>query len=172
MGNVRAKQTADAHPVGAAGAPMLGERGATGPGPVDVTPLAAPTVVGQVRTLVELRAAPWGFRSRASDVYLIASELITNAVRHTPDERVRVRFTRERGGVLLAVWDASDTMPLLRPVLELSPEDIEPDAEALDPGHDDGTGGWGLPLVAALSERYGTEHTAPHGKWVWALIAC
>jgi hypothetical protein len=50
--------------------------------------------------------------------------------------------------------------------------DVSPDAAALDAGHDDGTGGWGLPIVETLSLRCGVERTRPHGKWVWSLIAC
>ena len=38
-------------------------------------------------------------------------------------------------------------------------------------GHDDGIGGWGLPLVQALSSGCGVRDTEPHGKWVWAKVA-
>jgi hypothetical protein len=53
--------------------------------------------------------------------------------------------------VLLAVGDSSDDMPVLRPITELSLEDVIPDARALEPGHDAGTRGRGLPIVQALA---------------------
>ncbi|TDD13723.1 hypothetical protein E1287_43130, partial [Actinomadura sp. KC06] len=69
---------------------------------LDLTCLAARTVPGQVRTLVELRLASWGLDALRDDVTLIASELVTNAVRHTPKQGIRMRLMREAGGVLLA----------------------------------------------------------------------
>ncbi|WP_395110280.1 ATP-binding protein [Actinomadura sp. SCN-SB] len=137
---------------------------------LDLTCLAAETAAGQVRLHIEIRLGEWGLLGIAQDVYLIAGELVANAVQVTPDGHIRVRFTREPGAVLLGVWDASDAMPKPKPVVELSPLDIEPDPRALDPGHDDGTGGWGLPIVQALSSECGVTPTVPHGKWVWARV--
>ncbi|WP_169744419.1 ATP-binding protein [Spirillospora albida] len=121
--------------------------------------------------MLELRLGEWGLARIAGDVHLVAGELVANAVRAAPDGEIRVRFVREVRSVFLAVWDSSDGRPVVRPVAELSLDDIVPDARALDPGHDDGTGGWGLPIVQALSLRCGVERTAPHGKWVWSRIA-
>ncbi|MDL4819731.1 ATP-binding protein [Actinomadura opuntiae] len=106
----------------------------------------------------------------AGDVHLIAGELVANAIQSTPDREIRVRFTREARAVRLAVWDASEAMPVARPVVELTLDDIAPDPCALDAGYDDGTGGWGLPIVQALATRCGVERTRP-GKWVWAEVA-
>ncbi|MER6817862.1 ATP-binding protein [Spirillospora sp. NPDC000708] len=144
----------------------------TGPGLLDHSFLAAPTAVGEVRMLLGLRLASCGLAARESDVFLIAAELVTNAVEATPDGRVRVQFWREAAGLVLRVWDGSDEQPTARPVAALTLADIAPDAEALDAGHDDGAGGWGLPIVEALSLRCGVKPTAPHGKWVWSLIGC
>lgn len=91
--------------------------------------------------------------------------MITNAVRSTPDSQIRVRFTREAGAVLLAVWDASDVMPVVRRLVL----DLAPDALALDPGHEEG--GRGLHLVRALASDCGACRTDPSGKWVWAKVA-
>ena len=132
---------------------------------------ASVTTPGMVRNLVELRLAEWGLRHLAGDVLLVACELITNAIRNTPDREIRVRFTREAGGVVLAVWDSSDALPVAKPVVELNLDDVVPDPYALDPGHDAGTGGWGLPLVEALSSECGVTTTDPSGKWVWARVA-
>ncbi|WP_433228862.1 ATP-binding protein [Actinomadura formosensis] len=140
-------------------------------GELDISCLASGTVPGLVRTLVELRLGEWGLGKVAGDVLLIAGELVANAVRATPDREIRVRFAREVGTVLLAVWDSSAAMPVVRPVVELALDDIVPDARALDDGHDAGTGGWGLPLVQTLAAKCGVTETWP-GKWVWARVAC
>ncbi|MER6810495.1 ATP-binding protein [Spirillospora sp. NPDC000708] len=139
-------------------------------GELDVVCLAAATVPGMVRALVEFRLTEWGLMALAGDVHLIAGELVANAIQSTPDREIRVRFVREARAVVLQVWDASDAMPVARPVAEMTLDDIVPDPCALDAGHDDGTGGWGLPIVQALASRCGVERTSP-GKWVWAEVA-
>ena len=141
-------------------------------GELDISCLAAGTTAGLVRTLVRFRLDEWGLEKVADDVLLIAGELVANAVEHSAmDRQIRVRFTREAGAVVLAVWDSSNAMPVVRPVVELALHDIAPDARALDDGHDDGTGGWGLPLVQALASDCRVCKTEPHGKWVWAKVA-
>ncbi|WP_433228726.1 ATP-binding protein [Actinomadura formosensis] len=137
-------------------------------GGLDVTFLAARTAPGQVRALVELRLGAWGLAGLRDEVTLIASELVTNAVRHTPDRKIRVRFTREARGVLLAVWDSCDAMPARKPAAS---DVASPDAAALEAGHEAGTGGRGLPIVEALASACGVSPTVPHGKWVWARVA-
>ncbi|GAA4235985.1 hypothetical protein GCM10022254_44510 [Actinomadura meridiana] len=132
---------------------------------LDVTFLAARTAPGQVRTLVELRLGAWRMDALRDDVMLIASELVTNAAVHVPGGRIRVRFVREQRGVLFQVWDCSDVLPVRRRATVLSP-----DAAALDSGYRDGTGGLGLPIVAALASEYGVIPTEPHGKWAWARV--
>lgn len=140
-------------------------------GALDLSCVASGTVPGLVRTLVGLRLAEWGLSGIAPDVHLVAGELVANAVQRTPDERIRVRFTREPVSVLVAVWDRSDELPVVSPVKELTLDDIKPDPQALDPGHPDGTGGWGLPIVQALSSACGVRATMPQGKWVWARLS-
>ncbi|TDD79643.1 ATP-binding protein [Actinomadura darangshiensis] len=124
-----------------------------------------------MRTLVEIRLGEWGLGKIAGDVLLIAGELVANAVEATPDREIRVRFAREVSAVLLAVWDSSAKMPVVRPVVEMVLDDVTPDARALDDGYDDGTGGWGLPIVQALASKCGVTETRP-GKWIWARVAC
>jgi hypothetical protein len=63
-------------------------------------------------------------------------------------------------------------MPVSKPLVELSPDDVTADPQALNPGHDDGTGSWGLPIVVALSYQCGVKATPPQGKWVWSRILC
>lgn len=138
---------------------------------LDLACVATPTVPGQVRTLVEFRLTEWGLLAIADDVQLVASELITNALRCTPDREIRVRLTREPASVLLGVWDSSDEMPMTKRSRTPPPDDFAPDPRALDAGHEAGTGGRGLPIVEAISAKCGIDRTPPHGKWVWSRIS-
>ncbi|SNR97664.1 Histidine kinase-like ATPase domain-containing protein [Actinomadura mexicana] len=135
------------------------------PGELDMSFLAARTGPGQVRMQVELRLASWGLRGLADDVTLIASELVTNAVRHASEREIRVRLVREPRGVLLEVWDSSDDMPVRRQAAD----DAAPDAAALE-AESSGTRGRGLPIVEALAFQCGVRRTEPRGKWVWARV--
>jgi anti-sigma regulatory factor (Ser/Thr protein kinase) len=86
---------------------------------------------------------------------LVVSELVTNAVQHAcPPGRIRleVGFRLDRS-VYVAVTDGSCRLPVLRWV---------------DPQQD--AGGWGLHLVAQLSQRWGAD-TLAAGKRVWSVIA-
>ena len=150
---------------------MGGCAGGVTAGTFDVTFRAAPTVPARVRSLVELRLAEAGLARISDDLTLIASELVANALRYAPEPEIRVRLSREPGAVVLAVWDSSDTEPAPKRTLEPTTEDVAPDAEALDLGHDAGTGGRGLPIVAAIADSYGVTPTEPRGKWVWAQYA-
>lgn len=99
-------------------------------------------------------ASPPGVRAIAfpDTVALLASELVTNALRHVGPPVV-MTVTRGRQGWLL---DVADTDPAVPP---------EPEHD-----RDPGFGGHGLPLVARLSE--GTGWFVEDGrKHVWALLA-
>ncbi|MFI0366454.1 ATP-binding protein [Actinomadura sp. 1N219] len=139
-------------------------------GELDISCRASRTVPGMVRSLIEFRLAEWGLERVAGDVLLIAGEIVANAVRSTPDLEIRVRFTREVRAVVLAVWDSGEDLPVVRPVVEMTLDDIEPDACALEPGHEEG--GRGLQIVLGLASDCGVRETAPVGKWVWAAVAC
>ncbi|MBT2206769.1 ATP-binding protein [Actinomadura sp. NEAU-AAG7] len=130
-----------------------------------MTCLAAPTGPGLERTLIGFRLDEWGLSGIAGDVVLIAGELVANAVAAAPSKEIRVWVSREPHSVVLRVWDSSECMPIARPVKELGLDDIVPDARALERGRD---GGWGLPIVVALSSECGVRRTPPSGKWVWA----
>ncbi|MFI0406178.1 ATP-binding protein [Actinomadura sp. 3N508] len=139
-------------------------------GELDISCRASRTVPRMVRSLVEFRLAEWGLVRVADDVLLIVGELVANAVRSTPDMEIRVRFTREARGVVFAVWDSGEERPVVRPVVEMSLDDIVADALALEPGHEEG--GRGLQIVRGLASECGVRETAPVGKWVWAAVAC
>lgn len=90
---------------------------------------------------------------RGSDIQdtaeLLTSELVTNALLHAgTDLTVHVEQRDADGVVRIAVEDGSDAAPALGSL----------DMIAL--------GGRGLPLVAALADRWGWE-PLPHGKRVW-----
>ncbi|MGC9671197.1 SpoIIE family protein phosphatase [Planosporangium sp. 12N6] len=96
--------------------------------------------------------ADWGIpRSRAREIVLLVSELVTNAVVYgRPPIELRIR--RTGGHVVLEVYDAAPFLPRkLRP----TPEDEH---------------GRGLQLVAHLADRWGTRPT-PHGKAVWCVFS-
>ncbi|TYK47097.1 ATP-binding protein [Actinomadura decatromicini] len=145
--------------------------GAGSAGTLEVTFGASVTAPAQVRMLVGLRLASWGLGGLVDDMAVIASELVTNAVRWGGEREIRVRFTREPAGVLLAVWDSSDDRPIRKRALGVMPDEVAADADALNPGQKAGMSGRGLPLVEALASECGVTVTAPAGKWVWARLA-
>ncbi|MEV0668448.1 ATP-binding protein [Actinomadura luteofluorescens] len=138
---------------------------------LDTAFLAAWTAPAQVRMQLSLRLASWGMAAIAEDVELIASELVTNAVRHAGDGEIRVRFTREARGVLLEVWDACDRRPVRRRPPGSTAAEHPLEVAAPEPYHDDGMGGRGLLIVEELAAQCGVVPTGPRGKWVWARVA-
>lgn len=109
------------------------------------------------RRLVESALDSWDLAGLSDDATVIISELVTNAVRHTGTSRIRVSVDRigdQR--VRLGVADGSRIVPCLG---TLGPEVPH---------------GRGLPLVDALSDRWGTDRwETGHGPWakrVWAEL--
>jgi hypothetical protein len=140
------------------------------PDPLDLACIATPTVVGQVRLTLDFRLTEWGlshpgYGGMRSDLHLIAAELVTNAVERTPDKPIRVTCLPDVAARMIrfAVWDSSEGRPkAVMPVLTLETLDLNEESF-------DANGGWGLPLVQALSESCGFT-PAGDGKWVWAEI--
>jgi anti-sigma regulatory factor (Ser/Thr protein kinase) len=86
------------------------------------------------------------------DALLVASELTTNAVLHSgadPDAEIEVRAELLPDGVVIEVIDEgrSATVPHTRP-----PDPSLP-------------GGWGLPVIAAVARRWGTERRERLRVW-------
>jgi len=98
-------------------------------------------------------------------VFLIASELITNAVTATPGEEIRYQCSRDIAGVLIAVWDGSPDTPQVRPMTEMTLDTLDVSEE-----HWDDNGGRGLPIIAALAAACGCTPDPQGGKWVWARL--
>ena len=102
------------------------------------------------RKLTTERCLEWGTPSLCSDLALVVTELVANAVRHAGTD-ITVRLLRLGDGVRVEVADGSS-----RPLRPRS-------ATVADEG------GRGLLLVDALSTRYGVE-AERNGKLVWAEI--
>ncbi|GAA2133948.1 ATP-binding protein [Streptomyces synnematoformans] len=106
--------------------------------------------VGRARDYV---ASLVGAADRADDIRVCVSELVTNALRHTPAGRVfLVRVRAEEHLVRIEVHDAGDGEPRV-----CSPADTD------DRGR-------GLLLVAALADDWGTTDRHGPGKVVWAAF--
>jgi len=111
--------------------------------------------VGRDHTAAVMSA--WGLSTIIPDATLVASELVTNALRHavsgTTGGPVLLRLVRRGQDAMCLVADGSD-----RP-----PELVEPDFVAET--------GRGLHLVAANSRRWHWARRRHRpGKWVWALL--
>ncbi|MEH0519428.1 SpoIIE family protein phosphatase [Streptomyces stelliscabiei] len=105
-----------------------------------------PAVVSLARRAVTGQLADWGLDDLAVTTELVASELVTNAIRHATGP-VRLRLLRDRA-LICEVHDGSKTSPHMRRA------------------HTEDEDGRGLYLVARLTERWGTRYT-PHGKTIW-----
>ncbi|MFF8844155.1 SpoIIE family protein phosphatase [Streptomyces sp. NPDC015127] len=108
---------------------------------------ADPAVVAHARTLVVRQLSHWGLDELSFTTELVASELVTNAIRYAGGGSVELRLIR--AGVLICeVSDASSTQPRMRR------------AGATEEG------GRGLFLIAQLTERWGSRYTR-RGKTIW-----
>ncbi|MEU1618472.1 SpoIIE family protein phosphatase [Streptomyces sp. NPDC005722] len=105
-----------------------------------------PAAVSALRSAITGRLRTWGLDELAFTTELIASELITNAIRHGAGP-VRATLLRDRA-LVFEVADASGTSPRLRR------------AATTDEG------GRGIFLVAQLCRRWGTRYT-DRGKVIW-----
>ena len=109
----------------------------------------APRVVR--KTLAAVHDGGWALE----DGLLVASELVTNAVRHSGcggEHRLSVEVARRDGNLVISVHDPGLSRDVAKPA--------EP--EAADPG------GRGLQIIQQLSVRWGSER--PDGYRVWAEL--
>jgi anti-sigma regulatory factor (Ser/Thr protein kinase) len=87
------------------------------------------------------------------DAVLVTSELVTNAIRHTPDAGpIEVVWRLDKTELVLRVMDGSATHPERRNTAPIS------------------AGGRGLAIVDALAESWGVD-SRPSGKQVWARLS-
>jgi anti-sigma regulatory factor (Ser/Thr protein kinase) len=116
---------------------------------------ASARAAGTARRLVRDVCGRSPLSSLTEDAELVASELVTNAVRHGSGAiRLRVQI-RERE-VFLAVDDDGDRLPRL------------PRLRAVESWR---TRGRGLTVVTALCARLGVRPYPDGGKSVWAVLA-
>jgi serine/threonine-protein kinase RsbW len=123
---------------------------------VAVTP--AGEVIGHVLGTRGPLLWEWGLNGLATDIELLTSELVTNAVRSTAGQQqaaIRLQLSRDSGRVLVEVWDADPQSPAPKDLTEDGIPDLQEE------------GGRGLFLVAALSTCWNWYLTQePAGKVV------
>ncbi len=107
------------------------------------------TSARRARMLVRRRLKRWGLSELIPTAELLASELVTNAVRYAQGA-IALRLVRE-GGLVCEVHDESAALPRLRHA------------------GDDDERGRGLQVVSQLSQRWGARRTLS-GKAVWCEL--
>ncbi|HEU4954468.1 MAG TPA: ATP-binding protein [Gemmatimonadales bacterium] len=119
---------------------------------LEITLHPVPQSAGIARTFVTHHLVSRGLEKHAEDAALIATELVTNAVREAPHTPVRLFLTvEETGRLLIEVWDASPDPPV--------PQRPGPYAAS----------GRGLLITRALSSEVG-YHLVGNGKVVWSRL--
>jgi anti-sigma regulatory factor (Ser/Thr protein kinase) len=113
---------------------------------------AGPAAAGEARAQVRAAICAWHVPVDASVATLLASELVTNAIRHEAGDSITLVVTCACGQLRVDVHDTSATMPV--------PVNAAADAET----------GRGLMLVASLSSDWGFYRT-PAGKAVYFTLA-
>ncbi|WP_329342472.1 SpoIIE family protein phosphatase [Streptomyces sp. NBC_00663] len=111
---------------------------------------ADPSLVAPIRKQVVEQLGTWGLSEASFTAELVVSELVTNAIRYGAHP-IRLRLIHDATTLICEVSDTSHTAPHLRR------------AKTWDEG------GRGLLLVAQLTQRWGSRHTAD-GKTIWAEI--
>ncbi|MFE2704406.1 SpoIIE family protein phosphatase [Streptomyces mirabilis] len=111
---------------------------------------ADPALVAPIRKQVVEQLAAWELSAATFTAELVVSELVTNAIRYG-EPPIRLRLIHDAETLIFEVSDSSHTAPHLRR------------AKTYDEG------GRGLLLVAQLTQRWGSRHTAD-GKTIWAEL--
>ncbi|SOE07166.1 SpoIIE family protein phosphatase [Streptomyces sp. Ag109_G2-15] len=112
---------------------------------------ADPALVAPVRKQVVDQLERWSLSEIGFTTELVVSELVTNAIRYGAHP-IRLRLIHDAATLIVEVSDTSHTAPHLRR------------AKIFDEG------GRGLLLVAQLTQRWGSRHTA-EGKTIWAELS-
>jgi anti-sigma regulatory factor (Ser/Thr protein kinase) len=112
---------------------------------------ADPALVAPMRKQAVEQLDTWGLSEATFTAELVVSELVTNAIRYG-EPPIRLRLIQDADILICEVSDGSHTAPHLRR------------AKTFDEG------GRGLLLVAQLTQRWGSRHTA-EGKTIWAEIS-
>lgn len=125
-----------------------------------VTKGAVPESVEEARRLVRQAMSAWGLGEHSDTAALLISELVTNAITHTPSRSIRVIVARPAPSLVrLAVVDKAP-----RRVPELRPADAGAES------------GRGLRLIDVFAYRWGYDLLGSHptrgpwGKRCWAEL--
>ena len=120
--------------------------------------LSKPEQVGIARCLVRTVLEYCGLGNYAPDAEIIASELVTNAIKHAsgagPADKIGVALTRVREGHAIGI-EVTDSSP------------VPPVKHSVTTGSESGRG---LQIVEALSTDWGWSHEHG-GKAVYAILA-
>ncbi|HEX8497028.1 MAG TPA: ATP-binding protein [Actinomycetales bacterium] len=126
---------------------------------VEPTPLAARTLRHEVLARWGEPPPPTRDPVSLNRLALVLSELVTNAVQHG-EKSITVRLGRVDAAWLVSVSEAPPQAP--RP-------GRRPEQWRSDQPQEEGVGGRGLAIVAAISDRCGRQ-PLPDGHLVWALV--
>jgi hypothetical protein len=124
------------------------------------TPGTEPGSISAARKFTTLTMQRWGIAGRESDVSVVVSELLSNAVRHgltlagqVPDRPIRLGLLHTGPHIMCAVTDPSERPPVPREPLWLEES------------------GRGLHVIASLSDQWGScAAPGQPGKVVWATF--
>ncbi|MFJ7209233.1 ATP-binding protein [Streptomyces sp. NPDC098789] len=112
-------------------------------------------LAGQLEQLGLLPAEDCPARRRADDALLVASELVTNACRHTSGPtRLTSRWNPENHSFTVSVFDPSGQLPRRAPEEERGAH-----------------GGYGMALVEVLCDRWSVTSREARGKAVSATVS-
>ncbi|HUP85442.1 MAG TPA: ATP-binding protein [Acidimicrobiales bacterium] len=111
---------------------------------------ASPSSPRRARQFVDEVLHRWHRDGAIDRLALIASELVTNAVRHAQTE-ITIELSAEDGALHLEVFDRGAGQPVFK--------DDDPEVP----------GGLGLPIVEALATSWGMR-LREGGKGVWAEV--
>ncbi|MFI0942386.1 ATP-binding protein [Streptomyces sp. NPDC021020] len=123
---------------------------------------AVPTAPGLARSFVRRTLRAWVLGDLAADAEIIASELVTNAVKAT-EEVTSPLADRQDAAIVVQLQVRDDA-------LRISVKDTSREQPVLQAVGDDAEGGRGLFLVEALSMRWDSV-PAYEGKVTWADLA-
>lgn len=117
-----------------------------------------PELVRSARLHARKSLADWGLADLADRVELVASEIVTNAIRAASGlgsaMPVRLWLLSDKENLAVLVWDADISSPVL----------------ASDEDSEDRENGRGLKLVDAMSDQWSWYPAQGGGKVVWALF--